>query len=184
MYAEVSGYFIVESKLPNVHLNLPCGPKLSGGLVHGRREFEAAGICHRDLYFDDCTVPDDDTVSAAPPSFPLHHHDRIPSLRCAARAQRNPIFVPALHCSLGFAKSPCRSESTALAAPFPARVQPASASGRRRALTRVLSPTGGLTRPGPARRSAASSTSAMPSRASPSTAARAWAAPARSSRSG
>ena len=68
MYAEVSGYFIVESKLPNVHLNLPCGPKLSSGRVHGRREFEAAGICHRDLYFDDCTVPDDDTVSAAPPS--------------------------------------------------------------------------------------------------------------------
>ena len=27
-----------------------------------RSEFEAAGIRHCDLYFDDCTVPDDDTV--------------------------------------------------------------------------------------------------------------------------
>ena len=45
--------------------------------MYGRREFEAAGIRHRDLYFDDCTVPDDDTVSAAPPSFPLDHHDFV-----------------------------------------------------------------------------------------------------------
>ena len=31
-----------------------------------RSEFEAAGIRHCDLYFDDCTVPDDDTVRTSP----------------------------------------------------------------------------------------------------------------------
>ncbi len=30
-----------------------------------RGEFEAAGIRHHDLYFDDCTSPDDETVRRA-----------------------------------------------------------------------------------------------------------------------
>ena len=36
-----------------------------------RREFEAAGIRHRDLYFDECTTPDDATVRRRRPA--PHH---------------------------------------------------------------------------------------------------------------